>query len=163
VPATEATLAVVMNGEARELTVAVWHTLLDVLRDDVGLTGTKECCAEGECGACTVILDGAVINSCLMLAVEADGSEITTIEGLARDDRLSAVQDAFLAEGAVQCGFCIPGMVMAAHALLESEPDPDIDAVREGLSGNLCRCGGYHQICSAVLVAARARADGGGG
>ena len=160
---TEAAVAVVVNGQPRELRVAVWHTLLDVLRDDLGLTGTKECCAEGECGACTVIVDGAAINSCLMLAVEADGSEIATIEGIARDGRLSAVQDAFLAGGAVQCGFCIPGMVVAAHALLESRPDPDMDAVREGLSGNLCRCGGYHQICAAVLSAARGPLERGAG
>jgi aerobic carbon-monoxide dehydrogenase small subunit len=157
---TAASIAVVVNGERRDLRVAVWHTLLDVLRDDVGLTGTKECCAEGECGACTVIVDGAAVNSCLVLGVEADGREITTIEGLAQGDRLSPVQDALLTAGGVQCGFCIPGMVMAAHALLAHQPEPDIDAVREGLSGNLCRCGGYHQICEAVLAAAGRTADG---
>ncbi len=154
-PATEEAIALTINGESRKLRVAVWHTLLDVLREEVGLTGTKECCAEGECGACTVIVDGAAINSCLMLAVEADGRNVTSVEGLGSGHRLSRVQDAFLATGGVQCGFCIPGMVMAAHALLDRQPDPDIDDVREGLSGNLCRCGGYQQICQAVLAAAR--------
>ena len=157
---TVSAIAMVVNGERREIEVAVWHTLLDVLRDDLGLTGTKECCAEGECGACTVILDGAAVNSCLVLGVEADDREVVTIEGVGSVDRLSAVQEALLEEGGVQCGFCIPGMVMAAHALLAGGVDPTIDAVREGLSGNLCRCGGYHQICAAVLAAARASAAG---
>jgi carbon-monoxide dehydrogenase small subunit len=144
-----------VNGRRHELEVPVHHTLLDVLRERLNLTGTKECCAEGECGACTLLVDGAAVNSCLVLAVEVDGSEVTTIEGLASEDRLSAVQDAFLAEGGVQCGFCIPGMVMSAHYLLGQNPNPTTDEIREGLSGNLCRCGGYNQICRAVAAAGR--------
>jgi carbon-monoxide dehydrogenase small subunit len=128
--------------------------LLDFLRDRLQLTGTKECCDLGECGACTVLVDGRAVNSCLMLAVEADASEITTIEGLVRAGRLNLLQ-AFLAKGAVQCGFCIPGQVMAAEYLLTRNPHPTPAEVREGLSGNLCRCGGYVQICEAVLAASR--------
>ena len=146
-----------VNGRRETLAVVVSHTLLDVLRDDLGLTGTKECCAEGECGACTVIMDGMPVNACLVLAVEADATTITTIEGLADGDRLSSVQDAFLERGGVQCGFCTPGMVMSAHALLLAQPDADEEAIREGLSGNLCRCGCYQQICEAVMLAARPR------
>ncbi|HEV2029887.1 MAG TPA: (2Fe-2S)-binding protein [Candidatus Dormibacteraeota bacterium] len=144
---------VTVNGSPRELEVAPNTTLLDHLRDDLHLTGTKECCDMGECGACTVLIDGRSVNSCLMLAVEADASEVTTIEGMARDGRLNALQDAFLAKGAVQCGFCIPGQVMAAQYLLQRNPHPTLAEVREGLSGNLCRCGGYVQICEAVLAA----------
>lgn len=142
-----------VNGHQHTLDVAVHHTLLDVLRERLDLTGTKECCAEGECGACTVLVDGRAVNSCLMLAIEADGCQITTIEGLARDGRLSPIQEAFLHEGAVQCGFCIPGMVMSAHYLLQRNPHPTAAEIREGLSGNLCRCAGYNQICDAVLMA----------
>ncbi|MDP8904640.1 MAG: (2Fe-2S)-binding protein [Chloroflexota bacterium] len=147
-------ISVVVNGRQQDEQVAVDHTLLDVLRDQLGLTGTKECCAEGECGACTVLIDGHAVNSCLVLAVEADGREVTTVEGLATGGRLSPIQDAFLAKGAVQCGFCIPGMVMAAHYLLAHNAQPNIAEIREGLSGNLCRCGGYNQICAAVASAA---------
>jgi carbon-monoxide dehydrogenase small subunit len=147
-------IGITVNGERRELEVAAHRTLLEVLRDELGLTGTKECCAEGECGACTVIVDGHAVNSCLVLAVEADDAEVTTIEGLADGDRLSPIQEAFLEKGAVQCGFCIPGMVMSAHYLLSHNPQPDDTEIREGLSGNLCRCGGYNQICAAVALAA---------
>lgn len=147
-------ISLVVNGELHELEVAVQHTLLGVLRDRLGLTGSKECCAEGECGACTLLIDGEAVNSCLVLAVEADGREVTTIEGLSAVGRLSPIQDAFLAKGAVQCGFCIPGMVMSAHYLLEHNPTPSTAEIREGLSGNLCRCGGYNQICAAVASAA---------
>ncbi|HEX2222279.1 MAG TPA: (2Fe-2S)-binding protein [Candidatus Limnocylindria bacterium] len=147
-------IGLVVNGRRHELEVAADHTLLDVLRERLGLTGTKECCAEGECGACTVLVDGHAVNSCLVLAVEADEREVTTIEGLA-NHRLSPVQEAFLEAGGVQCGFCIPGMVMAAHYLLQQNADPSPDEIREGLSGNLCRCGGYNQICEAVAAAAR--------
>ena len=150
-------IGLVVNGRRHDLEVAVHHTLLDVLRERLGLTGTKECCAEGECGACTVLLDGHAVDSCLVLAVEADGRAVTTIEGLAHGDRLSPVQQAFLDAGGVQCGFCIPGMVMAAHYLLQHTPDPTPAEIREGLSGNLCRCGGYNQICEAVAAAARQR------
>ena len=161
-PAGEMTVGLVVNGRRHEVEVPVHRTLLDLLRDELGLTGTKECCAEGECGACTIIVDGQGVNSCLMLAVEADGRTITTIEGLAVGDRLTPIQDAFLAHGAVQCGFCIPGMVMSAHALLAGNPNPSDAEIREGLSGNLCRCGGYNQICHAVAAAAGDRGEGGG-
>lgn len=145
-----------VNGRERSLEVAVHHTLLDVLRDDMDLTGSKECCVVGECGACTVIVDGQPMNSCLMLAVEVDGAEVTTVEGLASRDELSPLQEAFLDEGAPQCGFCIPGQLMSAQALLNGNPHPTPDDVREGLVGNLCRCAGYEQITEAVLAAAEA-------
>ncbi len=146
-------MRVVVNGRELETDVAPHHTLLDVLRDRFGLTGSKECCAEGECGACTVLMDGHAVNSCLVLAVEAEGHAVTTIEGLSDVDGLSPIQDAFLATGGVQCGFCIPGMVMSAHYLLEHNSAPTTTEIREGLSGNLCRCGGYNQICAAVAQA----------
>jgi carbon-monoxide dehydrogenase small subunit len=144
-----------LNGALRTIRVAPQTTLLDALRWQLGLTGTKKCCAEGECGACTVLLDGRAVNSCLVLAIEVDEAAVTTIEGLQSAGRLSHLQDAFLAEGAVQCGFCIPGMVMAAHAMLAENPGPTETDVREGLSGNLCRCAGYQRIVAAVLTAAR--------
>ena len=152
------TLAIQMtvNGRRRALEVAVHHTLLDVLRDDLELTGTKECCLVGECGACTVSVDGRTVDSCLMLAVEADGAEVTTIEGLTIDGRLSPLQEAFLDKGAVQCGFCIPGQVISAHALLALNPHPTLAEVQEGLAGNLCRCACYQQITEAVLATAEA-------
>lgn len=143
-----------VNGRRCALEVVVHHTLLDVLRDDLGLIGTKECCVVGECGACTVIVDGRTVNSCLMLAVEADGSEIITVEGLAAGGELSLLQQAFLDHGAAQCGFCIPGQLMSAHALLMRNPHPTTDEIHEALAGNLCRCAGYEQITEAVLAAA---------
>src|SRR3990170_607345 len=149
-------IAVAVNGRRRTLEVAVHHTLLDVLRDQLGLTGTKECCVVGECGACTVLVDGSAVNSCLVLAVEADGAEVTTVEGLATDGRLSLLQNAFLEKGAAQCGFCIPGQLMAAQALLAQNPHPTLTDVHEGLAGNLCRCAGYQQITEAVMAAAEA-------
>lgn len=149
-----------VNGRPRELVVAAHHTLLDALRDDLGLTGTKECCLVGECGACTVILNGRSVDSCLVLAAEADGGTILTVEGLAVDGRLSALQQAFLDTGAAQCGFCIPGQLLAAHALLALTPHPDRAEVEEGLAGNLCRCAGYEQIIEAVLRAADEPAGG---
>lgn len=149
------TIEVVVNGRPRSLEIAVNHTLLDVLRDDIDLTGTKECCVVGECGACTVIVDGRSMNSCLMLAVEVDGAEVTTVEGLETSDGLSPIQAAFLDEGAAQCGFCIPGQLMSATALLQTNPDPTVEEVQEGLAGNLCRCAGYEQITKAVLAAAK--------
>jgi aerobic-type carbon monoxide dehydrogenase small subunit (CoxS/CutS family) len=153
-------IRIVVNGQRTELDVAVHETLLDVLRDRLGLTGTKECCAEGECGACTVMMDGRPVDSCLVLGVEADALEVTTIEGLAAGNELSPLQDAFLATGAVQCGYCIPGMVMSAHALLLQIPVPSSVEIREALSGNLCRCGGYNQICGAVAAVAGIAEDG---
>jgi carbon-monoxide dehydrogenase small subunit len=149
-------IRVTVNGVDRELEVAPNATLLDFVRDRLQLTGTKECCDLGECGACTVLVDGRAVNSCLMLAVEADTRGVTTIEGLVDDGRPNALQAAFLDKGAVQCGFCIPGHVMAAQYLLRRNPHPTLAEVREGLSGNLCRCGGYVQICEAVLAASEA-------
>jgi carbon-monoxide dehydrogenase small subunit len=146
-----------VNGRPRELEVAVHHTLLEVLRDDVGLTGTKECCVVGECGACTVLVDGHSVNSCLMLAVEADGARVTTVEGLATDGELDPLQTAFLDQGAAQCGFCIPGQLMSATALLDEIEEPSDEQIQEALAGNLCRCAGYEQIFAAVRQAARSR------
>jgi carbon-monoxide dehydrogenase small subunit len=145
---------VTVNGAARELDVTTTETLLDALRWDLDLTGSKECCAEGECGACTVLVGDRAVNACLVLAVEAEGLDITTIEGLGSGAELSPLQDAFLETGAIQCGFCIPGMVMAAQALLNQNPTPTPADVREGLAGNLCRCAGYQRIVDAVLLAA---------
>ena len=143
-----------VNGRRRAIGVAPHQTLLEVLRDDLDLTGTKECCLVGECGACTVRLDGRIVDSCLVLAVEADGAEVTTIEGLAAPGGLSPLQAAFLDKGAVQCGFCIPGQVMAADDLLRRNPHPSVPEIQEGLAGNLCRCACYEQITEAVLDAA---------
>jgi len=147
-------ITMIVNGRPRRLEVAVHHTLLDVLRDDLALTGTKECCLVGECGACTVIVDGRSVDSCLMLAVEADGTDVLTVEGLAVEGRLSPLQQAFLDKGGVQCGFCIPGQVLSAHALLAHTPHPSRAEVEEGLAGNLCRCACYEQIFEAVLATA---------
>ncbi len=147
-------IEVVVNGRRRSFRVEAQHTLLDALRDDLGLTGTKECCLVGECGACTVLVDGRSVDACLVLAAEMDGAEITTVEGLARDGELSPLQQAFLDTGAAQCGFCIPGQLMSAHALLAEDPNPDRAAIEEGLAGNLCRCAGYEQIFEAVMLAA---------
>ena len=143
-----------VNGRRQAIRVAPNHTLLDVLRDDLRLTGTKECCLVGECGACTVRVDGRIVDSCLMLAVEADGTEIMTVEGLAESGNLSPLQQAFLDKGAVQCGFCTPGQLMAAQELLSENPHPDIGAIQEGMAGNLCRCGRYVQITDAILSVA---------
>jgi aerobic-type carbon monoxide dehydrogenase small subunit (CoxS/CutS family) len=154
---TTVTVRLTVNGEQHVLRTLPHRPLLDVLRDDLFLTGAKECCAVGECGACTVIVDGLSVNSCLMLAVEADGATVTTAEGLAGPHaRLSPLQTAFLHHGAVQCGFCIPGMVVSAQQLLNTNPSPTVEEIREGLSGNLCRCAGYNRIVSAVQAAAAA-------
>lgn len=152
-------LALTVNGVRVETAVAPHARLLDLLRDELGLTGTKEGCGAGECGACTVLVDGLAVNACLYLALEADGREILTVEGLAEGPgRLSALQRAFVDEGGVQCGFCTPGMLMNAHALLERRADPSEAEIREALSGNLCRCTGYAQIVRAVRRAAAERA-----
>jgi len=153
-------VSVEVNGRLREVTVAPHHTLLDALRDDLGLTGTKECCLVGECGACTVLIGGRSVDSCLMLAAEADGLAITTVEGLATGARLDPLQQAFLDTGAAQCGFCIPGQLVSARALLAETPRPTREQVEEGLAGNLCRCAGYEQIIEAVLRAADPATDG---
>lgn len=149
------TVAAKINGRQRTLDIAPNQTLLDVLRDEAELTGTKECCVVGECGACTVIVNDKPMNSCLMLAVEIDGAEVTTVEGLETEDGLSPLQAAFLDEGAAQCGFCIPGQLMSATALLNVNGAPTVEEIQEALAGNLCRCAGYEQITKAVLAAAK--------
>ncbi len=145
-----------VNGEEREALVEARRTLLDFLRYDLRLTGTKEGCGDGNCGSCTVLLDNAPVNSCLVFAVEADGREITTIEGLASGGKLHPLQEAFISEGAVQCGFCTPGLILTAKAFLESSPSPTEKEVRFAIAGNLCRCTGYDKIVRAILKVAGA-------
>lgn len=148
-------ITVTVNGKKEYLTVPSHMTLLVMLRDQLGLTGTKNGCTAGECGACTVLIDGEPVNSCMMLALEADGHEVTTVEGLGYDDgQLSPLQQAFAVHNAVQCGFCTPGMLISAHALLQRNPHPTEDEIREALVGNLCRCTGYLRIVKAVQDAA---------
>ncbi len=147
-------IAVTVNGTRQEVAVDPHRTLLDLLREDLGLTGTKQGCGEGDCGACVVLLDGAAVSSCLVLAVEAEGRAVTTIEGLAPGRSLHPVQQAFLDAGAVQCGYCTPGMVLVATSLLDRNPSPTAADVRSAISGNLCRCTGYQKIVEAVLLAA---------
>ncbi len=144
-----------VNDAWHELAVNPGDRLVDVLRDQLGLTGTKEGCGEGECGACTVNLNGKAVWSCLMLAVQADNCTILTIEGLQRGSELHPLQKAFVSEAAVQCGYCTPGMIMAANALINNEPEPDEDTIRKNLSNNLCRCTGYDRPVKAVLKAAK--------
>ena len=148
-----ATLSV--NGMQYPVEVDGDATLLRVLRDDLGLTGTKTGCDDCECGACMVLVDGRPVNSCVYLALQATDAEVTTVEGLADGDQLSAVQAAFLDAGGVQCGYCTPGMLISAHALLERNPDPSEEEIRLALSGNLCRCTGYAKIVEAVMSAAK--------
>ena len=140
-----------INGEDIDFLCEPRDTLLDVLRDNLGLTGTKEGCSNGNCGACTVILDGRAVDSCLVLGVEADGQDITTIEGIATSDGLHPVQQKFLEHAALQCGICTPGFIVAAKALLDREPNPNEDRIRLWLAGNLCRCTGYDKIVKAVM------------
>lgn len=144
-----------VNGRATTVRVHSMERLLDVLRHELGLTGTKEGCGEGECGSCSVLMDGMLVNSCLVPAQQASGASIITIEGLGYDPRLRALQQAFLEYGGAQCGICTPGMILAAFHLLTKKPLPTADEIREGLSGNLCRCTGYMQIVEAVAEAAR--------
>jgi len=146
-----------VNGQTREIAVEPSWTLLETVREQLRLTGAKEGCGTGDCGACSVLVDGRLVTSCLMLAVQADGAEVTTIEGLATNGTLHPVQAAFVDKGGVQCGFCTPGMVMAAASLLERNPSPTLEDVREGLAGNLCRCTGYAKIYESVLAAAESR------
>jgi carbon-monoxide dehydrogenase small subunit len=149
-----------VNGERRESEVEPRLMLVDWLRDTLGLTGTHIGCDTSNCGACTVHLDGAAVKSCTVLAVQVDGAEVTTIEGLGTGDDLHPLQDAFWENHALQCGYCTPGMIMAAADLLASNPDPSEDEVRHALEGNLCRCTGYHNIVKAVMSAARAPDEG---
>jgi aerobic carbon-monoxide dehydrogenase small subunit len=151
-------IALAVNDKKYSLDVCPNHTLLSVLRDHLDLTGSKECCSLGECGACTVLMNGRAVCSCLVLGVESDGAEITTIEGLARHDELDALQSSFLGQGAVQCGFCIPGMIMSAKYLLLHNPNPTVAQIKEGLCGNLCRCAAYSRIIEAVAGAVKAGA-----
>lgn len=146
-----------VNGVSHELTIEPHRTLLQVVRRDLGVTGPKEGCDDSECGACMVLIDGAPVNACSYLAAQADGCEVTTVEGVARNGALNDMQRLFLDEGAAQCGFCTPGMIISAEALLASDPEPSEDEVRIALSGNLCRCTGYQKIVRAVLRTAEER------
>ena len=144
-----------VNNQPYRLSVLPWRTLLEVIREDLGLTGTKEGCGLGECGACTVLIDGRAVNSCLVLATEAEGKQITTIEGLTQGDKLHPIQQAFVDHGGLQCGFCTPGMIMAAKALLDKNPTPTEEEVKRGIAGNLCRCTGYAKIIESIKAAAK--------
>jgi aerobic carbon-monoxide dehydrogenase small subunit len=152
-------IALKVNGRSVSVYAHPMERLLDVLRHELGLTGTKEGCGEGECGSCSVLLDGTLVNSCLVPVLQAAGSEVTTIEGLSTDGRLHALQQAFLECGGAQCGICTPGMILAACQLLEKMPHPNVEEIQEGLSGNLCRCTGYTQILEAVAEVARRSAE----
>ena len=143
-----------VNGQAFQLMVHEDETLLDVLRDRLLLTGTKRGCGEGQCGHCTVVLDGKSVNSCLTLALEAQGAHVLTIEGLSDGDRLHPVQKAYVEAGAIQCGYCTPGMVMAIYSLLEEHPQPNEEEIREGIKGVMCRCTGYYKVVDAIKRAA---------
>lgn len=145
----------VVNGEKICEDVDPTMTLLQFLRTELNLFGTKEGCGEGECGACTIIMDGRTVTSCLVLAVEADGTEITTVEGLSHNGELSILQQAFMTDDGLQCGFCTPGMLMSARSLLDRNPDPTVDEIKEGIAGNFCRCTGYQPIIDSVLLAAK--------
>jgi carbon-monoxide dehydrogenase small subunit len=147
-------IALIVNKRTYQLTVDLNRTLLEVLREDLDLTGTKFGCGGGKCGACTVLIDGEAMLSCLMLAVSAEGKTVTTIEGLSDDDKLHPLQEAFIENGAVQCGYCIPGMVMNASAFLAENPEPTEDEVRRAISGNLCRCTGYVKPVEAIMATA---------
>ena len=147
-------LTITVNGEPREADVWEGESLLFALRERLGLPGSKNACEQGECGSCSVLLDGRLVCSCLVLAAQAEGHDVVTVEGLAEDGHLHAVQEAFAETGAVQCGFCTPGFVVAAADLLEHTPEPTDDEIREALSGNLCRCTGYAKIFDAVRLAA---------
>ena len=147
----EVQIALRVNGTHYQVSVAPWRTLVEVLRETLGLMGTKKSCNEGECGACTIIMDGRPVTSCLILAVDARGKNIVTIEGLSEGEKLDPIQESFLRHGALQCGFCTPGMVMASKALLNENPNPTIAEAREAISGNLCRCTGYQHIIDAIL------------
>ena len=145
-----------VNGEFYEVAVEPNRTLLKVLREELGLTGTKQGCDDGACGCCTVLMDGRPVLSCLVLAADAQGKEILSIEGMAQDNQLHPLQEAFIQHGAIQCGFCTPGMLLSAKALLEDNPEPTKEEVKRGMAGNLCRCTGYIKITEAILAASQA-------
>jgi len=149
------TIEFIINGQKRKIETTPFTRLLDLIRDDLHLTGTKEGCGKGECGACTIIMNHQLVASCLVLAPQADGAEIITIEGLGEKGKLDPIQEAFIETGAVQCGFCTPGMVLAAKKLLEENPHPNIEEIKRGISGNLCRCTGYKKIIEAINLAAK--------
>jgi len=144
-----------VNGTHYKLEIAPWSTLLEVLREDLGLVGTKQSCNEGQCGTCTVLMDGRAVVSCLMLAIDAQDKEILTIEGMAEGEKLHPIQESFVKHGGIQCGFCTPGMIMSAKALLDENPNPTPLEARKAISGNLCRCTGYQQIIDSMLAAAK--------
>lgn len=156
-------ITLTVNGQKREVDVKPHTRLLDLLREDLGLTGTKEGCGKGECGACTVIMNNKVVASCLVLAPQADGAEIQTVEGLGGKDKLHPIQKSFIETGAVQCGFCIPGMIMSSKKLLDDNINPSKEEIKRGLSGNICRCTGYVKIIDAVEEASRKMQSGGEG
>ena len=149
-----------LNGVQRTAAVAAGASALQMLRETIGLTGTKHGCGEGECGACTILVDGAAVNACLLFAVDCDGRALVTVEGLGTDPRAAALRAAFVAHGAVQCGFCTPGMVVQATHLLATQPGPDADAAKRAIEGNLCRCTGYQKIVDAIVDAGAALAAG---
>jgi carbon-monoxide dehydrogenase small subunit len=147
-----------VNGQSYEVAAEPWRTLLEVIRDTIGLTGTKKGCDEGDCGTCTVLMDGEAVNSCLILAIEAQDKDIMTIEGLSEGDTLHPIQQAFVENGGLQCGFCTPGMILSAKALLEKNPHPTEEEIKFAIAGNLCRCTGYIKIIEAIQAAAEAMA-----
>lgn len=149
-----------VNGERKTFEAPPMKRLLDALREDLRLTGTKEGCGEGECGACAVLMNGELVNSCLVPVLQAQGATLCTIEGVAHEGRLHPIQQCFLQHGGAQCGICTPGMILATHSLLERNPQPSLEEIREGLSGNLCRCTGYMRIFEAVQQAAQLSANG---
>ena len=150
-------LVLTVNEESYEIQINPNRTLLEVIRNDLGLTGTKEGCGTGECGACTVLLDGEPVNACLTLALQAHGMKVTTIEGLSKDGTIHPLQEAFITHGAIQCGFCTPGMILSAKALLDRKPKPEEIEIREALIGNLCRCTGYQKIVEAITSCVKGR------
>jgi carbon-monoxide dehydrogenase small subunit len=153
-------LNITVNGKEYELQIEPSDTLLNVIRENLGLTGVKEGCGIGECGACTVIVDGLTVNTCLMLAIEAQGSRITTIEGLAEVEKVHPIQQAFMDVGGLQCGFCTPGMILSTKALLDANENPTEEEIKKGLEGNFCRCSGYTKIIESVRAAARRLREG---
>ena len=157
------TIGFIINGQEKTIETTPSTRLLDLIRDDLHLTGTKEGCGKGECGACTLIMNGELIASCLVLAPQADGAVITTIEGIGSDDHLDPIQEAFIETGAVQCGFCTPGMILAVKKLLEENSHPDEEEIKRGISGNLCRCTGYQKIFDAIKLAANRLSKKGSG